>query len=219
MNPFWDEVQELINRKPKYDDLSYHDPEPFYSPFRSNPQVPMFITRDGTSTYGLRRALVGKYSWAIPSPEAIQFITEHARQGIVEIGAGVGYWAAQLTKAGISVMAYDVAPTSISDNIYHQRHEEWHPVMLGRADAAAAHPDRALFLCWPPYTEPMGADALTFYRGDTLIYIGESGGGCCGDDRFHDLLEQQWEEVARCDQHWQWDGIRDTLTVHKRKVQ
>lgn len=34
--------------------------------------------------------------------------------------------------------------------------------------------------------------SLKYYRGNRFIYVGEGSGGCTGDGKFHDLLEDRW---------------------------
>ena len=48
------------------------------------------------------------FSWAVPSREALDALVDASPQGIIEIGCGTGYWAAELLKAGATVAAYEV---------------------------------------------------------------------------------------------------------------
>jgi hypothetical protein len=51
------------------------------------------------------------YAYAIPSPETLDWVSQFcAGWPIVELGAGRGYWAAQLTLSGLTVDAYDYEP-------------------------------------------------------------------------------------------------------------
>ena len=51
------------------------------------------------------------YAWAVPSLEALEMIQRsvdhNGLQGVIEIGAGTGYWAMQLQRRGIDVVAFD----------------------------------------------------------------------------------------------------------------
>lgn len=166
-----------------------------------------------------RDALVARYAWAIPDNDALALIARYAP--VIEIGAGTGYWALLLRERGVDVLAYDIEPptTDAHANSYHRNElavgTAWTEVLPGGPDMAAAHPERALFLCWPPYDEPMAAQCVRAYTGDTLIYIGEMAGGCTGDDDFHTLLATEWEERGR---RWlpQWRGIHDGLFIYTR---
>lgn len=161
-----------------------------------------------------RHEVVAQYAWAIPSEEAIDKIVEHSPHGLVEIGAGTGYWARMIRARGIDVRAYDQAPYP-AENMHAT--QLYSPVETGGPEKAALWPKHTLFLCWPPYSDPMAVDALRAYSGDTLLYIGEGSGGCTGDDAFHDELESRWRELED-EMVWlpQWPGIHDVLNVYKR---
>ena len=60
--------------------------------------------------------------------------------GIVEIGAGLGYWAHQLSSRGVDVVAYDIAPKK---NHWCDG-EPWFPVRVGSPEDAALHRDLKL---------------------------------------------------------------------------
>ena len=178
------------------------------SGYQRSPRYGMFGVRDELS----RHDMVDRYGWAIPTDEAVAAIAAHGP--IVEIGAGRGFWAYLLRKAGADVVADDIRPRGGSH--WHPEHREpWTPVAYGGVRKAADHPDRTLFLCWPPYNRPMARGALRRYRGDTVAYVGEGPGGCTGDDAFHDALEADWSEVERVDLP-QWLGIHDDLTIYRR---
>ena len=151
----------------------------------------------------LRLRLVRKYSWAIPNDTALKEIARHAP--IIEIGAGNGYWAYCLAQKGINVIAYDL---KVPEN-------PWHSVQKGDALEASKHSDRTLFRCWPPYDEPMAADALRSYKGKTVIYVGEGYGGCTADDEFHKLLKAEWKKI-KVVKIPQWNGIYDCLTIYQK---
>ena len=135
-----------------------------------------------------------RWSWAIPTRHAIATIVNHSPNGVVEIGAGTGYWARLLGDAGCPVAAYDInppggtGPRADGDKAWHARQEAFYPVAYGMSTSVQRHPDRTLLLCWPCYSDPMAYHALRQYEGDTLVYVGEGPGGCTGDDRFHKLL-------------------------------
>src|SRR4051812_25298577 len=87
----------------------------------------------------IRKKLIWAYSWAVPSPEAVEEIARHSP--IIEIGAGTGYWAWLLSQAGSDVVACDA-------NVVAPPH--WFAVREGGPGVLSEHSERALFLCWPP---------------------------------------------------------------------
>jgi len=152
-----------------------------------------------------RNAYVKRYAWAIPSEEALAEIAKYGP--IVEIGAGKGYWAHLLRERGVHVEAFDLHPPT----------KTWTQVRKGSTREVSDYPDHTLFLCWPPYAEPMGYDALMAYHGEHVIYIGEGSYGCTGDDAFHEELKANWARVKIVDIP-QWDGIHDYMDIYRRKV-
>lgn len=181
-----------------------------------------------------RWVMVKKYSWAIPSEDALAAIAEHSPRGVVEIGAGAGYWAMLLRERGVDVIAYDPAPAP-DESKWHDGHA-WSEVLRADHTAVIGHPDRTLLLCWPNYDEPHTAEAVELFGGDTVIYIGEPASGCTGDARLHALLGEPdcwcWDEPCACGvkstaplfrevaevEIPQWHGLHDSLRVFKRRT-
>ncbi|HEY9370993.1 hypothetical protein [Streptomyces sp.] len=195
-NPYW----ELIRRIPSLRDVTWRGVTPY------------------GHTIGLdvgRTMLVGTYAWSIPSPGDIAWVAGLLDgRKLVEVGAGSGYWAWQLSQAGVDVVAYE--PNPATENSFVAVLEPYAPLLRGDASAAARHPDRALFLSWPNYSEPWGAHALASYAGDLLFYVGEGEGGCCADDSFFELLNAEWSEIGDSPHHRTWWGINDRLTAYRR---
>lgn len=150
------------------------------------------------------RHLRQAYAWAVPDDGAIELIAKHAPNGVVEIGAGLGYWARLLQERGVHVAAYDIEP----EGNHWCEGDPWTEVLAGGPSKAAEHPDLALLLCWPPYNEPMAHEAEEAYAGDTLIYIGEDAEGCTGDRAFHIALGLTPIPCYRCANvsNWVTDG-------------
>lgn len=164
-----------------------------------------------------RRSLVHQFSWSIPSPEAIASIARFSKS-IVEVGCGTGYWASLLQSIGCDVICYDAHPPSTGVNEYgHCR--EYTEIRSGSCMAASDHPDRSLMLSWPPYEDPMAHDTLRAYLnagGQSLVYIGESWGGCCGNDTFFNLINATMRLVSTIDLP-QWYGLHDAVFLYQRQ--
>lgn len=180
------------------------------------------------SLWAQRKDFCSTYSWAIPDPATLDFLAEWLAPSAIEIGAGTGYFAWQMQQRGVAMAAYDIAPPHMSaENEYHSPRDtkETHllgtlrdiyfPVEMGGPEVVEQYPERALFLCWPPYSSDMAAQCLQSYRGNRLIYIGEGSGGCNADDAFFETLEQEWHEVA-FHSPIQWDAIHDYVQVFER---
>ena len=143
---------------------------PYYSEFQS-------LQRNSLYALQRRRELVRQFSWAVPSDGVIYDLTNRYK-AIVEIGAGTGYWASLLKKAGAQVMPFDAHKPSDGHNPYNHR-VEWESIYEGGPDVLyKISPNMSLLLCWPPYNNPMGANCLKAFKGSRVIYIGEDKWGC-----------------------------------------
>jgi hypothetical protein len=163
-----------------------------------------------------RQLLIRRYCWTIPDPDTVTFVAKHAQRGLVDPIAGTGYWAYLLAQVGVDVVCYDLNPgTALHTNGWHGEDLYAEICAMDCAEAVAQHPDRTLFLSWPPYAQDVGARVLTAYRGKRVIYIGEGQGGGTGDDEMHLILDRDWTEVDSC-QPVQWCGVDDRVTVYER---
>lgn len=170
------------------------------------------------------------FAYAVPSPETLNWIAAHARgRGVVEIGAGRGYWANQLRKVGLEVLAFDSQPPDKQDNPSFARQSAdlavWGHVgdldEFRDAEQAGVLLNRVLLLCWPPgWGDAMSLSALRQHEdagGDLLIYIGEGRGGRTGSEDFFDRLSSAWELVDEDAQFVSWWNLSDQAQCWSRK--
>jgi hypothetical protein len=203
-NPFWDQLKDLVEPDTVHGN-------PVVGEFRVDQSVAESMARLPN-----RQRLVRKYSWTIPDPDSLAFVAEHAQGGLVDPMAGTGYWAFLLAQLGVDVVCYDLKPgKALHDNLWHGEDLYAEVCAKDSAEAAAAHPDRTLFLSWPPFQQDVGARTLVAYQGERVIYIGEAKGGGTGDDEMHSILETEWTKVDTR-QPVQWWGAKDRLTVYER---
>jgi hypothetical protein len=147
-----------------------------------------------TDVSAIYRAIVDyrlerRYAWAVPNSEALEAVLELGP--IVEIGAGGGYWARLLRDRGGEVIAYEPAPL---DEVWTDMAEPWTPLLRGGVDDAAKHPDRALFVGWPPRPNGFMVDLLLEAPQRTLALITDGRGPV--QDRMYDLLEREWTRTS-----------------------
>jgi len=161
-----------------------------------------------------RSCLVPFYGFAIPNKELIEKILE-MNTPIVEVGAGTGYLAHVLRKAGADIKAFDIAPPSNTVNKFGFE-GTWVPVENGDETIVKKYPERTLLLSWPDYNTDFGFNAIANYEGDTLVLIHEGRWGCVGNDRMFDLLDEEWTPLVDI---WipNWYGIHDRATIYRRK--
>lgn len=192
-NPAWDFIKDV-----PADDL-FASGNPIFTPSSYG----RLTDRGGLDMKPYRSYVTGRWSWAIPSPEALGFILATLDgRSVVEVGAGNGYWAWMLAQSGVAVNAYDLHPVGsehtwfghrevekFSDYFGEYEHTEFYPVEQAGSEAVKRpeNASRVLFLCWPTM-DPWAAECVANFQGDTIIYIGEGPGGCTADSQFFWLV-------------------------------
>jgi len=141
------------------------------------------------------------FAWAVPDERALNIIAQYGP--VVEVGAGLGYWARCLRERGVDVEAYDILVSPVqseeNDNTVEQSKEDQNSKVLDNAanddtgeelqsawtKVEEGGPEmlekvdssRALFLCYPDdfeqSEESMAEACLTNFTGDTVIHVGE----------------------------------------------
>jgi hypothetical protein len=172
--------------------------------------------------------LQAAYAYAVPSPETIAWVSQFcAGTPVIELGAGRGYWAAQLARAEVDISAYDVEPPDRTNNASFP-HAAGQPEVwsyVGNLHEFTAHlgtePKATLFLCWPPgWNEPMASEALEAFEragGDRLMYIGEPKGGKTANDLFFDALASRWELSSADEKFVSWWNLADAAQGWTRR--
>lgn len=156
------------------------------------------------------------FSYAVPSSEALATIEKYSP--IIELGAGTGYWAWLLQERGADVVAYDTRPPAgKAKNPWCYPFTYTQVYRGGQSVLRRGQRHRALMLCWPPHGEDMAFECLKAFQGTTLIYVGEGNGGCTANHKFFDLLRAQWRVIDEVSIP-QWDCIRDSLSVWRRRL-
>ena len=165
----------------------------------------------------LRDRLVSRYSWSIPTEEALRQIAQLSP--IVEMGAGTGYWAHLLKRMGADVVAYDRAPPGSlkslvsACNPWHVGAKQHVKVLNGVPETLREHANRTLLLCWPP-RGPMACQCLKHWKGEHLVHVGEFG-GFTADLKLQDVVRRNFQLVGTvsipCG-----PGVNDMMTVWRR---
>lgn len=168
----------------------------------------------------LQEDAVQRFGFAVPTVAALDAISACSPGGVVEIGAGTGYWAAQLAHRGVDVLAVDLHPPPDLDNPWFAGSPTWFPVESGDERVAGEQPSRCLLLVWPTKNEMWPADALALHHragGRHAVYVGEPAGGRTGDAVLHALIGEAGNCVActygitdspcTCDVQPLWRGV------------
>ena len=196
----------------------------------------------GADLDDMRSQLIARYGFAIPSDEALAAISRCSPLGVVEIGAGTGYWAYLLQQVGSMLSPSTSNRRPPAQNRWFASTRPWHPVHHGDYDVAGHHPERTLLIVWPTKNEIWAATAVERYHdagGACLVYVGEGPGGRTGDDVFHALLGElttcvQCEYgsttspcICSVEARWRrtetialphWPGYHDDLHIYTRRA-
>jgi len=153
-------------------------------------------------------------SWHIPTDELVNAIKEYSP--VVSVASGFGYTESLAIKEGADVIATDVCANKDNhwcrDGIFHIPVEE-----IRADDAIKKYPDRNVFMAWPPYDTSMAFDVASEMEQERiLIYVGESQGGCTGNDDFFQYLKTHFEELDISVDIPRWSGIYDDVHIYKK---
>jgi hypothetical protein len=168
------------------------------------------------------------FAYAVPSPETIKWVAGHcAGRRILEVGAGRGYWAAQLFAEELKIEAFDIQPPDRIDNPSFPRRgkhlQTWYEVQdsgqfSGRTQDES---DSVLFMCWPPgWGDKMASESLSQFEalgGKRLIYIGEPKGGKTANDSFFSTLSAHWVLESEDSLYVSWWNLNDQAQMWTRK--
>ncbi len=184
---------------------------------------------DGSMRLGFAQTILqATYAYAIPSPETVEWMARFcAGHPIVELGAGRGYWAAQLSGAGLVVDAFDSEPPDKMENASFAaaagQADVWYDVGNSE-DFVTRYRDRSdfvLFLCWPPgWGNQMASEALAAFEkagGERLVYIGQPKGGMTGSDAFFDALSSRWHRETVDSDYVSWWNLADVAEGWTRR--
>jgi hypothetical protein len=167
---------------------------------------------DFLKAWRARAEAVRDFGFCCPTDEIIRAIKPYGP--FVEVGAGTGYWAHCLGRAGVDVVATD--PHVVPAGRYGFR-RSWVTIeQVGAVQAVRRYRQRNMLIVWPCYQEAWAAKALAAFTGHTVVYAGEGPGGCTADDRFFELLDRQFDQARELVPP-QWPGIHDTVQVWHRK--
>jgi hypothetical protein len=162
----------------------------------------------------VRTEYIRRFGFAILSSKTLAALRPYAP--FVEVGCGTGYWAYEMRRSGIDVIATEPYPErngrylNTDWKLYTQIEKMTGP------RAARKYKDRTLLTVWPDYKNRWPAITLSVYQGPRVVYVGEGNGGCTGTDEFHELLERKFD-LEKTISIPQFYGIYDRMMIYRRK--
>lgn len=175
------------------------------------------IKRDVDESFAwgyVRQPFTSMFSFAMPCREAIDFIASHSRS-IVEVGAGTGFWASLLARAGVDIVATDIGPEG---GDFQQKGTHFPVLKQEATDAVLANPERDLLVIWP-YKGPWLTRAVKALAPSKLvIFCGEFHEHMGADAEFFDMVRNVdlFEPIASFDMV-RFSGMRDWMVVVRKR--
>lgn len=177
--------------------------QPFYS-FRYDFRNPPPWEEYG-SNFSKRHEFVNRYSWAIPTREAVKEVAQFIDAPVLSVGAGRGLWEYLLSlETTQPIKAIDKEPPK----------ETYYPVeAIPIKNFNDKYP--ILFTSWAPFSGGMASVAVLKQKPKRIIYIGEEPGGCVAEDHFF-VLTDVYYTITKEISIPQWMGIHDRIVIFDR---
>lgn len=175
------------------------------------------------SLHMLREDYIRKYGFFLINEDFINLSADlFENQNILEVGAGSGFLSSCLKDKGLQVTAVDKA---VQRNSYGFKKKYCEIIEDDAKTFLRKNKDfyDVVYMSWPDYESNFAHDVLkSMTKGQTLVYIGESYGGCTGNDLFFDLLEQKTILLEGKTQKFQkytscWPGVHDRVYCYQIK--
>jgi hypothetical protein len=191
-----------------------------------------FCNENSKLTFEARDLFNQFMSWSVPSQSVIDAIKTFVGSAcVVDYACGLGLWTYLMRANGINAKCYDpiMSPSrhyfvDVKYGIGHAPNIRLPAVIDAEIqmhhkrdiDQTMQQGNACLFMSWPPYDSSVAFDTLSNFRGNKLIYIGESEGGCTADDNFFEELQSHWTVVRHSGRIRHWDGMYDQLYFYVR---
>ena len=166
----------------------------------------------------LRRAYATLYGSPIITKAAVRWIAQAtAGRPLLEIGAGNGYLASELTTEGVNLIASEPHPpgSKYRHRIPMSPTTCVNMLQATGTQAMALHPERDILWSWPDNHVKYTHRTLAQFKGRFLVYIGEDQHGHTGSRKFHHILETDYTEI---DSHQipTFPGLHDRIVLYQR---
>ncbi len=122
-----------------------------------------------------------KWCCAVPTPEVLSELALFSP--VIEVGAGSGYWANQLSELGVNIIALD--------NGTDYRAEYFDVKQVDTFDFSTCA-ERTLLLIWPSDNLNWAHDLLNKAKWKKIIYIGEWRDGRMATSSFFDKIQNEF---------------------------
>ena len=166
----------------------------------------------------LRKEYGSRFSFAILDGVTVERLSHFGP--LLEIGSGKGYWAWELRKAGVDIVATDAMGLGRYRKSGHWR-EPWTAIEpLDARTALRKYLGWTLLSVWPDRGRDWPSQMIRLYQGRKVLYVGEGPGGRTGNYEFHKILHEDFvcEGVfpipnfyGRQDMLWVWERRKSSI--------
>lgn len=138
---------------------------------------------------------------------------------VLEVGAGTGFLSNCLHNNGINITSIDLETTNNKYGFQKMHHNiiEGDAVKYLKKNLKSYS---TVLMSWPNYSNDFAYNILKVMEpNQSLIYIGESFGGCTANDKFFNLLEKKAKINVTATENYQanhvsWPCIHDKVYVY-----
>ena len=195
-------------------------PNPVEAVFGWNTDAMASYTEWTITEYAHKDKFRSRFSYAVPTKEAIYKIISFANGGtILEVGAGRGLWAhlINLTTGAKTCIPTDSCANEFNEFIAVKGGTNWCGItVIPGLDAVKSNRGANVLMSIWPYMDEWSGEALVEFQGNKFIFVGEHEGGCTGGDNMFEELDKNWELIESVGIP-QWDDMHDEMWLYERK--
>lgn len=175
-------------------------------------------TRSGIMCqYAFRQKYIKYIGFVLHTRETISKLVEMLKhKRVIEVGCGTGFLSRQLKNHHVNVKAIDCKKYSYGLDINYCKihyHDAVHYIKKNRYDV--------IIMSWPDYDTDFAYNiASNMKKGTILIYQGEDYGGCTGNEKFFDYLDDYFDEINNdlYETHPKFYGIHDNWNIFRKRL-
>lgn len=183
------------------------------------------------SSYSTRTNYTSIYAWSIYTKETLDAIASYVKDmKCIDVAGGAGLFTKFMRERGVDIDLNDLVETCEEDDLYCREYQWCHVDIPGDARDIDYSKYGCVFMFWPPCVttdeeenDAWDIEVLKKLRpGTTVVYLGESYGGCTGSRQFHSYLDVTCEykkDISNLlnSTHIKFYGMYDRYAVYVTK--
>ena len=153
--------------------------------------ISRYNTRDMMEAFDCVMELRENFGFSVPrNRKTMETIANWiGKREVLSIGSGRACMESILKGLGVNIVCTD--EVNIKDSFMDVE-------TISSKDASKKYKEREiLFIGWADYEKSHTAEAVISMKPKYIIYVGEWQGGCCADDQFFEILEEEYTELDK----------------------